>query len=703
MIADRDLMLEDVFEEILNKAISLLPPEGKGEDKPEVLRKQLFKLRRLAEKVPNLSECRHHGLYLTPEPPQLGSVPLCTEGVPGKQLVRWRSIRTNHLLVKESEKYGSKAQSVREIERDLAVRWGQRILNRLLPAADSFPNLQRAVKSQDKDGLLDIFGQARWSTLAQHGRNLDIILDLMPNFVPWSTDKVAILFDNMRRANEVRDKPWTPNKPNAIWSTIYFLSSALGVEDELEMSYLKNKKDALRARFVTSYETEDHRAHCPPMEVIMALEKASAEELLWLDRWFSSALRHVTGASGRFNDYIHTHSSSFEESDRTLELRAWQTKVTDLLDKKRQMPLIAPKVSFSGTPWWTTFSEGMKHLEKLMGPRDFVIPAPNRDHTGVLPAPLRNSKALNWYREILRRQKIPNETVMKMTLSGLRVFMADLAYRIQVPRDLRRYIGRWASDSMADIYTRDHREVVVKIWDQVKTSLGTSSAGTAPLNPEPDQPVPVNLSAGHYNLAEEIVDTPVLPTLPMQDLEQEYDVDWAEVTGHGGLHNPSPPRSVTRMKETTRILIDTVGPDKGGPLQVITNNFGTGNPPVKKVHLCRPTRRCVCGYKPAAHRIDLWTVCDEWNVVAHDYIACWSCFRQYQLPPEWLDPSDEALPDVFDVASTLESPVSNNGEGSTDSSETDPVTDSSDPETTIKATTPGLPDATSSSSTPANG
>ena len=86
----------------------------------------------------------------------------------------------------------------------------------------------------------------------------------------------------------------------------------------------------------------------------------------------------------------------------------------------------------------------------------------------------------------------------KQTLSGLRVFMADLAYRIQVPRDLRRYIGRWASDSMADIYTRDHREVVVKIWDQVKTSLGTSSAGTAPLNPEPDQQMTNRKNFGNW-------------------------------------------------------------------------------------------------------------------------------------------------------------------------------------------------------------
>ena len=181
------------------------------------------------------------------------------------------------------------------------------------------------------------------------------------------------------------------------------------MEDDLDIPYLKCKKDALRAKLVTSYETCDHRAHCPPMEVIVALEKASKDEALWLDRFFAAGLRQVAGASGRFNDYIHTHTDSFVDSDRTVELSAWQTKVTDLLDKKRQMPLIAPKVTFSGVMWWVTFSEGMAHLLKLMGPRDFVFPCPSRDHSGVLPEPLRNTRALTWYRAILERQGVKRE------------------------------------------------------------------------------------------------------------------------------------------------------------------------------------------------------------------------------------------------------------------------------------------------------
>ena len=691
MLADPDLVDSGVRASLLQHAVELLPPEGKGNDRPEILRHQFEQLVLLATKVPSLANCRFHGLYLTPDQQLLGPVVLCTEGVPGKQLVRWRSIRKPRLLQTSKERYGIKTQSVREIETELAVRWGQRILNRLLPAADSFPRLARAVRAKDKEGMLDVFGQARWSTLAQHGRNLDLIISIEPRFIPWDTDKVAGFFDTMRRVNATRDKPWGPGKPNSAWKTIHFLSCRFGIEDQLDIPYLKCKKDALRAKLVTSYETGDHRAHCPPMEVIVALEKASKEEALWLDRWFASGLRHVAGASGRFNDYIHTHSDSFIDSDKTLELSAWQTKVTDLLDKKRPMPLIAPKVSFSGVVWWVTFSDGMVHLVKLMGPRDFVFPCPNRDHTGVTPEPLRNTKALSWYRDILKRQGVAPEIIAQMTLSGLRVFMADLAYRLQIPRDLRRYIGRWATDSMADVYTRDHRDVVVKIWQQVQTAVGIGqSAGQ--IWPSNKETVPTNLSASHYRLDPSVTDTPHLPTLPLDDILQ--DDGFAEVDAEGVGRPPVPPRGLVRQHEPSRVSISTVGPDRGGPLQLLTNQFTTGDPPVKKAHLCRPTRVCVCGYKPNVHRVDLWTEWQDWNSEADNFEACWTCFRQYQLPEEWVTPLPgakfrELVSQGHDTSP--DSPVTDEGEESADSSDTDLEDDSSDDEITIRTPVPGAP------------
>lgn len=75
-LADKTLVDDAVHKEILDKAISLLPPEGRGQDRPDILEQQFYKLMRLAEKVPALADCRFHGLYLDAAPPPVGPVEL---------------------------------------------------------------------------------------------------------------------------------------------------------------------------------------------------------------------------------------------------------------------------------------------------------------------------------------------------------------------------------------------------------------------------------------------------------------------------------------------------------------------------------------------------------------------------------------------------------------------------------------------------
>jgi hypothetical protein len=57
---------------------------------------------------------------------------------------------------------------------------------------------------------------------------------------------------------------------------------------------------------------------------------------------------------------------------------AYQTKVSDNLDKKRPMPLIAVKHSFSGKPWWVPLQEMMKaRMDSEAGRlEDYCLPAP---------------------------------------------------------------------------------------------------------------------------------------------------------------------------------------------------------------------------------------------------------------------------------------------------------------------------------------
>ena len=43
----------------------------------------------------------------------------------------------------------------------------------------------------------------------------------------------------------------------------------------------------------------------------------------------------------------------------------------------------------------------------------------------------------------------------------------DCAYQLGIPRAQRQYLGNWQTESTADIYTREKRNVVVDIWSKV--------------------------------------------------------------------------------------------------------------------------------------------------------------------------------------------------------------------------------------------
>ena len=64
--------------------------------------------------------------------------------------------------------------------------------------------------------------------------------------------------------------------------------------------------------------------------------------------------------------------------------------------------------------------------------RDYMLPRPSPDGVGFLPVPCPRYIALAKYREMVRMSAglfgITAETIMKLTLPGLRVFAANEAY-----------------------------------------------------------------------------------------------------------------------------------------------------------------------------------------------------------------------------------------------------------------------------------
>ena len=205
-------------------------------------------------------------------------------------------------------------------------------------------------------------------------------------------------------------------------------------------------------------------------------------------RYTVAMVRFGTGCSGRMSDMQHTSPTTRKLTDKTIEFNGWQTKTVSIHEvNKKPIPLIAPKHSFTGHDWWTIISLTQKMLmnspefEKM----DYLIPALTSDYTGFIPRPATNAQILAVVRHAMAKVIDPHEiwgttevglepqkitavqATQKFTLAAMRVFMAEWAYKAGVPRDLRRYIGRWASENTSDTYTREHRQIILKIWNQV--------------------------------------------------------------------------------------------------------------------------------------------------------------------------------------------------------------------------------------------
>jgi hypothetical protein len=170
---------------------------------------------------------------------------------------------------------------------------------------------------------------------------------------------------------------FTPNVIMSYWQIIIWLAKKFGTYDPSKDSAMVNSRDHIRDEMCIVLSKCDKRAVALSMEAAKALEHQACDALLQTDRCAASAFRFAGGSSGRFNDMQHAPPATFVATATTIEMMAYQTKVSDNLDKKRPMPLIAVKHSFTGKPWW-------KVMESMMTARrnseagmlkDYCLPA----------------------------------------------------------------------------------------------------------------------------------------------------------------------------------------------------------------------------------------------------------------------------------------------------------------------------------------
>ena len=120
----------------------------------------------------------------------------------------------------------------------------------------------------------------------------------------------------------------------------------------------------------------------------------------------------------------------------------------------------------------------------------YLLPTVSKDFAGLIPRPSTPERALRWLKDALLG------LVKPLTWHSFRVFIPDCAFQMGIPRERRMYLGNWLTESTADVYVREKRNVVVEIWGQVaqkvpNLNLGPGRERREDLNPLPPPAVEI--------------------------------------------------------------------------------------------------------------------------------------------------------------------------------------------------------------------
>ena len=320
----------------------------------------------------------------------------------------------------------------------------------------------------DHEEFLHLLGDARFSTLRQRCLALEKLKKHGGLQIPWTEKSVRSLLSNLHK------EECTPNYIQQAWDTLKWFSTKFQTLDVTATHRLAAKKKWLQETLVSTASTPQRKAVVPAKEVILALEQGAAaggaDPHEAIDAFILGMVRFQVGSSARFNDLQHTSPSTMKVTSNTIEMMAWQTKTASAFRiKKNPVPLIAPKLSLSGVDWWTEWSKTLTLLSSLerFQNMDYLIPTLSKDFQGVIPRPSTSDRGLRWLKEALVRQGVDQDLVTPLTWHSFRVFIPDCAYQLGIPRAQRQYLGNWQTESTADIYTREKRNVVVDIWSKV--------------------------------------------------------------------------------------------------------------------------------------------------------------------------------------------------------------------------------------------
>ena len=484
------------------------------------------------------------------------------------ELLKWRHWRPGKIREMEPTTQGA-------LELHMCGKWAERLLAHFAPFAEHIAYMQ------------DILGRTsarkRWTSwgIAGSGRGFTVI--------PWQERHVRSLL------NQLADEEVTPCKLRQVWNTLKWFSKTFGLLKIHELHRLKSKKSSLEEALTDTVTRPQRKAVVPSKEVIWALEEGAGCDRLGatgpgtqeapgknrhevLDAFILGFARFQVGCSARFNDLQHVHPKDLTHTSNTVELKAWQTK-TVRINRNRS----------GGPPGWPR--SGGWYLRRLS--RTW-IPTVSKDFVGLI-----TGKGF----EMAQRCYSPPGCHPGV---GEALVPGDCAFQMGIPRERRMYLGNWLTESTADVYVREKRNVVVEIWGQVAQKVPNLNLGPGKERRE---------DLNHPDWADPLPP----PAVDITDAGPEGREDQIEKEGEA---SPSVPSGSAPSARSWSVVEHEPGdtpvkakdlfpatPDL--PLRVVAAVKRTGNAGQSRIHLLNVEGTAVgCGWRPAASKVQELLVLD---------------------------------------------------------------------------------------------
>ena len=509
-------------------------------------------------------------------------------------------------------------ETQREIEKNLRIRWGERILSHVLPHAahlQAMKHLTGDVKAE----AMDLLGQSRFRSLRVHCLRYEKMKRMGFRAMPWGENDVRNLL------NRFREMEATPYQVASHWATLQWFDKHFGILDVNSIPALRRKKGAVEEDLVKTVTKPQRKSVVPDRRVIWALEGQyqgtpggkndpdddPRDPRLPLDDFILGVARFQVGASARWNDLQHLYPKEMDGDGKTIELKAWQTKTLSQVQGKRHpTPLICPKMSFTGRMWYYGFMSLVEKLTKTPGfeNMDYLVPAINKEGTGFIPRPSNADRALRWLKEALHRKGVRPDLIEPLSWHSFRVMIPDAAFQLGISRDQRQYLGNWLTESTADVYTRQKRDVVVRIWDAVMDGARSLAYGRR-------REVPEDLNHEYWQDPK--------PTAKESPSKEDPIEDWA-VEVHSQEHE--------EVEVSPIDMADLPGEDE---LRVMVSARPCAKGFMGRVHLMNMEGKAVgCGWNPRPAQVHELSY-EHYMRDKANYILCYRCFSKETFPREW--------------------------------------------------------------------